>query len=85
MRDRISRTTDEPVDRWRKCQLSFTVPRDVVVAQHVLNVSEGGSLISGSILDSVRPTLRANETYRIRVANGRFGQYVSLTLIVENP
>ncbi len=82
---RVTATTSENVDSWRKCQLSFKVPQDAAVVGHKLDASEGASILSGSVLESVRPVLRANQDYMIRVANGRFPQHVSLTLILEKP
>lgn len=81
--NQITMTTSEPVGAWRKCQLVFTVPLDSVVVGHELDASEGASILSG--LESVRPMLRAHTPYLIRIANGRFEQHVSLTLILEKP
>lgn len=81
---RVMEATAEPVGAWRKCQLSFTIPQDAVVVGIELDVSEGGAILPGSVLASVRPLLLANETCLIRVANGRFEQHVSLTLILED-
>lgn len=75
--------TKEPVGAWRKCQLRFTVPRDVVVVAHELDASEGASVLSGSVLESVRPILRAGQDYLIRIANGAHEQHVGLTLTLE--
>lgn len=75
--------TTEPVGAWRKCQIAFTVPKDAVVVGHELEASDGASILSGSVLESIRPTLRANERYLIRVANGAHEQHVGLTLTLE--
>ena len=79
---RVAATTAEIVGAWRKCQLSFVVPQDAIVTGHELDASEGASILS---LDLIEPghLLLANQTYTVRIANGRLPQHVSLTLILE--
>lgn len=82
---RIIRVTAELVGAWRNCQLSFKVPQDAVVVGHELDASEGASILSGCVLESIRPKLCAGQDYLIRIANGRFSQHVGLALILEEP
>lgn len=83
VRRSLTMTTSEPVGAWRKCQLYFEAPWDAVVVGHELSVSRGGSILPGSILESVHPTLSAEDRTFIRIANGDSEQFVTLTLIIE--